>query len=79
MKKYIFILFISIISQSLFAQSDIMLNYQNVDHKKIHFGFTLGFNTMDFDIAPSMNPFGADSTVLRPEINGACGFFLELL
>ena len=46
-----------------------MLNYQNVDQKKIHFGFTIGFYTMDFKLTPSMNSFGADSTVLIPEIN----------
>lgn len=53
----------------MFAQDDIVLNYQGVDHKTIHFGFTLGFNTMDFKLTPSMNSFGSDSTVLIPEIN----------
>ncbi|MFA8436954.1 MAG: porin family protein [Marinifilaceae bacterium] len=27
-----------------------MLNYQKVDQKRLHFGFTLGINTMDFAI-----------------------------
>ena len=53
----------------LLAQDEIALNYQSVDHKKIHFGFTLGFNTMDFDITPSMQPYGPDSAVLVPELN----------
>lgn len=69
MKKFILILILGILSQLLFAQRDIILNYQGVDQKKIHFGFTIGFNTMDFKITPSMNTFGADSSVLIPELN----------
>ncbi len=69
MKKVVFILFLGFMSQTLFAQRDMVLNYQNVDHKKIHFGFTVGFNTMDFAITPSMAPYGTDSAVLRPELN----------
>lgn len=80
MKKFHIILFVSIISQTLFAQDDIALQYQAVDHKKIHFGFTIGFNTMDFDITPSMNTFGADSAVLVPEINDlAPGFHVGIV
>ena len=58
--------------QSSFAQIDeIALNYQKVDQKKIHFGFTVGFNTMDFKLTPSMEPIvnGADTSFLIPEIN----------
>ena len=51
------------------AQSDVVLNYQKVDSKRIHFGFTLGFNTMDFQLTPSMQPYGDDSKILIPEIN----------
>jgi len=69
MKNIFIILFLGFVSQTIYAQDDISLNYQAVDHKKIHFGFTIGFNTMDFDITPSMNSFGPDSTVLIPEIN----------
>jgi hypothetical protein len=69
MKKAVIILFLGILSQTMFAQDDIILNYQGVDRKTIHFGFTLGFNTMDFKLTPSMNSFGPDSTVLIPEIN----------
>lgn len=69
MKKFIVLFFLNILSLALFAQEDIVLHYQGVDHKKIHFGFTLGFNTMDFKLTPSMNSFGSDSTVLIPEIN----------
>ncbi|NOQ26374.1 MAG: outer membrane beta-barrel protein [Bacteroidales bacterium] len=71
MKKFIIILFLGVISLSLFAQKnkDNVLNYQGVDQKKLHFGFTLGLNTMDFKITPSMNEYGADSKLLYPELN----------
>lgn len=68
--KKIFVIFVFVVlNHVLLAQDEISLNYQSVDHKKIHFGFTLGFNTMDFDITPSMMPYGADSAVLVPELN----------
>ena len=80
MKKFIYILILIVYSKSLLAQEDIVLNYQNVDHKTIHFGFTIGFNTMDFDIKPTMNSFGVDSTVLIPEINNlAPGFHVGIV
>lgn len=71
MKKFIIILFLGVISLSLFAQKnkDNVLNYQGVDQKKLHFGFTLGVNTIDFKITPSMNTYGVDSAVLNPELN----------
>jgi hypothetical protein len=70
MKKFIIILFLGSISLSLFAQKnrDNVLNYQTVDQKKLHFGFTIGVNTIDFKLTPSMNS-GADSEILIPEIN----------
>jgi hypothetical protein len=37
------------------------------DEKLLHFGFSLGFNTMDFDITPSQTFL--DSTSLYPEVS----------
>ncbi len=67
-KTFIIILFL-IVGFSSSAQKEIILNYQEVDYKKIHFGFTVGFNTMDFKFTPTMNTFGTDSAILIPEIN----------
>lgn len=71
------------IGQNLFAQDDeIYLNYQKVDHKKIHFGFTVGINTMDFKLTPSMKPHieGIDTSMLRPELNNlAPGFHVSVV
>ncbi len=69
MKKTLSILIIVLISLKVSAQREIVLNYQNIDNKKLHFGFTIGVNTMDFKLTPTMNTFGADSAVLSPEIN----------
>jgi len=58
-----------------------MLNYQNVDQKRIHFGFTIGFNTMDFKLTPSMySAIGDNSDILIPEINKlASGFHVGIV
>ncbi|MFP4025629.1 MAG: porin family protein [Thiohalospira sp.] len=69
MRKTFIIILFSIVGFSSSAQKEIILNYQEVDYKKIHFGFTVGFNTMDFKLTPTMNTFGTDSAVLIPEIN----------
>ncbi len=37
------------------------------DEKLLHFGFSLGFNTMDFNITPSQEYLEADS--LYPEVS----------
>ncbi|MCB2196824.1 MAG: PorT family protein [Bacteroidetes bacterium] len=80
MRKVFIILFLGFISRFIYAQDEVAMHYQAVDHKKIHFGFTIGINTMDFDITPSMSPFGADSTVLFPEINDlAPGFHVGIV
>lgn len=66
MKKLLFILFI-VISQTSWAQKEFAYNYQEIDFKVLHFGFTVGFNTMDFGITPSMKVNGTDTLI--PELN----------
>ena len=68
------------IAKLTIAQKEINLNYQEVDHKIIHFGFTIGFNTMDFGIKSSLAPYGVDSTVLIPELNNLSpGFHVSVV
>ena len=69
MRKIFFSILLIITGYSASAQKEIVLNYQEVDYKKIHFGFTIGFNTMDFKLTPSMNTYGVDEAMLVPEIN----------
>lgn len=69
MRKIILIILLFVVGFSASAQKEIILNYQEVDYKKIHFGFTVGFNTMDFKITPTLNTYGPDSAMLIPEIN----------
>ena len=80
MKKILLLLVFIYISKLTIAQKEINLNYQEVDHKIIHFGFTIGFNTMDFGINSSLAPYGADSTVLIPELNNLSpGFHVSVV
>ena len=69
MRKIILIILLFVVGFSVSAQKEIILNYQEVDYKKIHFGFTVGFNTMDFKLTPTLDTYGADSAMLVPEIN----------
>jgi len=69
MRKIILIILLFVVGFFASAQKEIILNYQEVDYKKIHFGFTVGFNTMDFKLTPTLDTYGADSAMLVPEIN----------
>jgi hypothetical protein len=57
-----------------FGQRQKPKNDSSYDEKPLHFGFSLGFNLMDFKITPSQTYLQADSlypdvTVLNPGIN----------
>jgi hypothetical protein len=65
-KRFLLIFFI-LSSQFSWAQKEFALNYQEIDHKLLHFGFTVGINTMDFGITPSMKTNGTDTLI--PELN----------
>jgi hypothetical protein len=52
----------------VWAQQEQGLNYQEIDHKILHFGFTIGVNTMDFKVTPTMDQIGVGETVI-PELN----------
>jgi hypothetical protein len=59
---------------SLAAQKQKPKNESWYDEKPLHFGFTLGFNTMDFNITPSQSYLVKDSlypevSILNPGIN----------
>lgn len=54
-------------SLSLFGQKQKPKNESWYDDKPIHFGFSLGFNTMDFNITPSQQYYQKDS--LYPEVS----------
>ncbi len=67
------ILFLSVQS-ALYAQKLKPKNASWYDDKYLHFGFSLGFNTMDFKVTPSQTYYRTDSlypevTRLNPGIN----------
>ena len=56
-----------LIHHSLYGQKQRPKNESWYDEKLLHFGFSLGLNTMDFDITPSQTYL--DSTSLYPEVS----------
>ena len=52
---------------SLYGQKQKPKNESWYDDKLLHFGFSLGFNTMDFNITPSQN--FSDTTALYPDVS----------
>ena len=68
---FIFFLLIHIVS---YGQKQKPKNTSTYDEKLLHFGFSLGFNTMDFNITPSQKYYAKDSlypsvSILNPGIN----------
>lgn len=69
-----FLLMFFLIPVTLSGQKEKPMNRSWYDEKLLHFGFSLGFNTMDFNITPSQEYLEADSlypevTRLNPGIN----------
>lgn len=78
MKRIIFIILLLIYSAGAFAQWFGIPNQTTFDDRRIHFGFTLGINTMDFGFSHynslNENPaFNIDSIYeqYRPEVDSA--------
>jgi len=70
-KKLLFFVIISLLCFPAFSQSARVLNYQIVDMRKLHFGFTIGFNAFDFNFkrrAPGDSLF-AQVVHLEPGFN----------
>lgn len=70
----LFALVVLFIPRDLAGQKQKPKNKSWYDDKLLHFGFSLGFNTMDFNITPSQNYLEADSlypevSILNPGIN----------
>lgn len=59
----------------LFAQKQQIKNLPNYDRKKLHFGFTVGINSMDFIIKKSAD-FINDETIYAIENNPQVGFHI---
>jgi hypothetical protein len=76
-KVLFFILFVS--SVSLFGQSNYkpehQFNYQKVDEKYLHFGFTLGINQMDFAVYNSEKA----GNVRAEQVNFSYGFTVGII
>ena len=65
--RLIFFIVLIILSDETFAQKQKPKNESWYDEKLLHFGFSIGFNTMDFRITPSQENMRVDS--LNPEVS----------
>ncbi|MDP3434406.1 MAG: porin family protein [Bacteroidota bacterium] len=74
MKRYFYILFFLTIGFNALAQRQMVRNLTTFDDKRLHFGFTLALNALDFNIDhyPTMgeNPNFVDETIGVEVING---------
>jgi hypothetical protein len=73
-RRFKVIVLIFMVPLALYSQKEKSKNRAWYDEKILHFGFCVGFNTMDFKITPSQSGFAADSlfpeiTSLNPGIN----------
>lgn len=50
MKRFLYILFFVVIGLNSLAQRQVVKNLTTFDDKRLHFGFTLGLNALDFGI-----------------------------
>lgn len=68
-RKLIFLIFVSAITLVSAGQKKKPVNMIPIlwEKKTVHFGFSLGFNTMDFNITPSLANMQVDS--LYPEVS----------
>lgn len=58
-RKYFILIFLFFMGMSAFAQKQKVNHMTTFDDKLIHFGFTLGLNTLDFAVA-HFNPIGSN-------------------
>ena len=72
MKKVVIILFTLLLAAPVFSQTDKKKapNLPAFDQKKLHFGFLIGFNTLDFRVINSgKTSYYADVITLKPGLN----------
>ncbi|MDP2890720.1 MAG: porin family protein [Bacteroidota bacterium] len=74
MKRYFYILFFLTIGLNTLAQRQMVRNLTTFDDKRLHFGFTLALNALDFDIdhyqTMDENPNFLDETIWGENIDG---------
>ena len=74
MKRYFYILFFLTIGLNALAQRQVVKNLTTFDDKRLHFGFTLALNALDFNIdhyqTMDKNPNFVDETIGGEVIDG---------
>lgn len=72
MKRYFYILFLLMVGLNSLAQRQVVKNLTTFDDKRLHFGFTLALNTLDFRISqyPTIGANPKFDTTTPEIING---------
>lgn len=76
MIKYILAVFFTTLSISVFCQSKKVWNLPNFDRKWVHFGFTLGSNTMDYRLNTDLTQV---DSLISLETNAQPGFNIGIV
>ncbi len=80
LKKIISILILTIGAVGiLFAQKQLPQNLPRLDRQKIHFGYSLGLNSMDFTIRPSDEFVSSFDTVQSVNVRRLIGFNINMI
>lgn len=61
------------------AQKPVPMNLPKLDQQVAHFGYSLGLNTMDFNIRPSANFLTSFDTVMAVEVGRFVGFNINII
>jgi hypothetical protein len=77
MKRLFFFMVFALLSIPVFQQSAKVLNYQIVDLRKLHFGFTIGLNSFDFNFKRSAH--SDTSTALAQVVHLEPGFNVNVV
>ncbi len=78
MKKHIILILTILLSITAMAQSKKIVNLNNFDKHKFHFGFVLAYNYADFYTDLKPNRFAVDS-LMNLRVSGTSGFNLGII
>lgn len=77
-KKYLFCIFLIVISNTIFAQREKIENIPGFDNDRIHFGFYLGLNQNDYKISYKTSAFPNAEIITTADIGFNVGLIADL-
>lgn len=77
-KRIVIFCLLSLITTSIFAQRERVLNLPNFDNRKFHYGFYLGVNKNDFKVAYQLGSINNPEVIVEPYIGFNVGLIADL-